>query len=171
MRDSISLQRAKLLHPAISQKVIDTITKIENECFPPNVLIRIVQGLRTIDEQNDLYAQGRTKPGNIVTKAKGGTSFHNYGLAFDFAIMYDKDNNGSFECLSWDTSVDFDKDGIKDWQEVVMPFKLLGFTWGGDFKSIQDDPHLERTFGYSWRELKAKYDAGEFITGTKYVRL
>jgi peptidoglycan L-alanyl-D-glutamate endopeptidase CwlK len=96
---------------------------------------------------------------------------HNYGLAFDFAIMYDKDNNGTFESLSWDTNVDLDKDGIKDWQEVVMPFKLMGFTWGGDFKSIQDDPHIERAFGYSWRELKDKYDAGEFLPNTKYVRL
>jgi peptidoglycan L-alanyl-D-glutamate endopeptidase CwlK len=171
MRDSISLQRAKLLHPAISQKVIDLITKIENESFPHNALIRIVQGLRTIDEQNALYAKGRTAPGDIVTRAKGGSSFHNYGLAFDFAIMYDKDDNGTFESISWDTNVDLDKDGIKDWQEVVMPFKLLGFTWGGDFKSIEDDPHLERSFGYSWRELKAKYDAGDFLPNTKYVRL
>jgi peptidoglycan L-alanyl-D-glutamate endopeptidase CwlK len=30
-----------------------------------------------------LYAIGRTKPGKKVTKAKGGTSYHNYGLAFD----------------------------------------------------------------------------------------
>ena len=172
MRDAaISLPRVIQLHPAIRQKVIDTISNIENLYLPTTVKIRIVQGLRTIEEQNDLFAQGRTKPGSIVTNAKGGRSFHNYGLAFDFAIMYDKDGNGSFETLSWDINYDFDKDGKKDWQEVVAPFKALGFTWGGDFKNIPDSPHLERTFGYSWQELYAKYTKNDFITGTKYLNL
>ena len=118
-----------------------------------------------------MYAQGRTKPGSIVTNAKGGSSFHNYGLAIDFAIMYDKDKNGSYEVLSWDTNYDFDKDGVKDWQEVVIPFKRLHYTWGGDWKSIKDDPHLEKTFGYTWQELFAKYTKKDFIAGTQYVKL
>lgn len=172
MRDAqVSLPRAMLLHPAIRQVVIDTITAIEIASFPPTVRIRIVQGLRTIDEQNALFAQGRTTPGKIVTNARGGRSFHNYGLAFDFAIMYDKDGNGSFETLSWDVNYDFDKDGKKDWMEVVNVFKSLGFAWGGDFTTIEDDPHIEKVFGYSWRELLAKYNAKQFITGTNYVKL
>ena len=78
MRDTpISLHRANLLHPAIRQEVIDTIGKIENNNFPSTIKIRIVQSLRTIEEQNELFAQGRTKPGKIVTNAKGGSSYHN----------------------------------------------------------------------------------------------
>lgn len=171
MRDIASLDRANLLHPSIRKEVIDTITKIENDLFPPTVKIRIVQGLRTIEEQNELFAQGRTKPGLIVTHAKGGSSYHNYGLAIDFVLMYDKDKNGSYEALSWDVNYDFDKDGVKDWQEVVNSFKAMGYTWGGDFKNLTDNPHLEKTFGHNWRILKERYDAKEFIAGTKYVRI
>jgi peptidoglycan L-alanyl-D-glutamate endopeptidase CwlK len=171
MRDAVSIDRVNQLHPSIRQEVIDTITKIENMNFPKTVKIRIVQGLRTIEEQNELYAQGRTKPGSIVTNAKGGSSYHNYGLAFDFVIMYDKDNNGTFEALSWDVNYDFDKDGFKDWQEVVSEFKALGYSWGGDFKSLTDNPHIEKTFGYNWRDLLAKYNNKDFIPTTTYVNL
>ena len=171
MRDVVSIERANKLHPAIRQEVIDTITKIENESFPSTIRIRIVQGLRTIEEQNELYAQGRTRPGSIVTNAKGGSSYHNYGLAFDFVIMYDKDNNGSYEAVSWDVNYDFDKDGVKDWQEVVKAFKTLGYTWGGDFKSIVDSPHIEKTFSHNWRDLLEKYNSKDFISTTSYVML
>lgn len=160
MRDAISISRVALLHPKVRDEVSKLIDKIESG-FPDNVKVRIVQGLRTKEDQDALYAQGRTKPGPIVTKAKFGQSYHCFGLAFDFAIMYDKDKNGSFEVLSWDTNYDFDKDGVKDWQEVVKPFKDAGWTWGGDFNSIQDDPHLEKTFGYGWRELLAKWNNKE----------
>ena len=172
MRDTpLTLDRTNLLHPSIRKEVMDTITSIENNKFPPTVKIRIVQGLRTIEEQNALFAQGRTKPGSIVTNAKGGNSYHNYGLAFDFVLMYDKDNNGTYEALSWDINYDFDKDGVKDWQEVVTPFKTLSYTWGGDFKSITDSPHLEKSFGFNWRNLLAKYNNKDFIQGTEYVNL
>jgi len=92
MRDTVSINRAYLLHPKIRQEVMDLIDK--SEAKMPGVAVRIVQGLRTIEEQNSLYAQGRTKPGKIVTNAKGGQSYHNYGMAIDFALLYDKDNNG-----------------------------------------------------------------------------
>lgn len=169
MRDATSIGRVALLHPAIRQEVAELIDKAEAN-LPSNSKVRIVQGLRTKDEQDALYAQGRTKPGHIVTNARFGQSYHCYGLAIDFAIMYDKDNNGSFEVLSWDTNYDFDKDGVSDWQEVVKVFKEAGYTWGGNFNSIKDNPHLEKTFGYNWRVLLQRYNAKDFIEG-EYVRL
>lgn len=169
MRDATSLSRAKQLHPFVSQEVIDAITYLEENVFPKTVQIRIAQGLRTIDEQNALYAQGRTKPGVIVTNAKGGSSYHNYGLAIDFVLMYDKDGNGSYEAVSWDTNFDFDKDSIKDWQEVVSYFKGKGWKWGGDWNSMHDDPHLEKTFGHPWKNLLERYNNKQFIEGTQYV--
>jgi peptidoglycan L-alanyl-D-glutamate endopeptidase CwlK len=96
MRDKISIDRAKQLHPSVRNEVISLITEVEKG-FPANIAVRIVQGLRTIEEQNVLYAQGRTKPGNIVTNAKSGSSYHNYGLAIDFAILVDKDGNGTYD--------------------------------------------------------------------------
>lgn len=165
MRDTISIERAANLHPAVRQEVIDTITEIEKTSFPESVKIRIVQGLRTIEYQNELYAQGRTKPGNIVTKAKGGSSFHNYGLAIDFAIMYDDKN------ISWDIEADKDHDGVKDWSEIVNAFKAKGWAWGGDWHSLKDYPHLEKSFGNTWRVLLEKYNKKDFIPGTQYINL
>lgn len=168
MRDKISIPRASLLHPKVRLEVIECIDKAESG-LPANMAIRIVQGLRTIDEQNAIYAQGRTKPGKIVTKAKGGKSYHNYGLAIDFAIMRDTDGNGTYEELSWDTSRDADKDSQKDWQEVVKVFEAAGWTWGGKFATIVDAPHLQKTFGYKVSALLAKYNAKDFVPGSKYV--
>jgi hypothetical protein len=85
--------------------------------------------------------------------------------------MCDKDNNGTYEALSWDVNYDFDKDGVKDWQKVVTAFKALGYTWGGDFRSITDNPHLEKNFGHNWKDLLTKYNNKDFIPGTNYVRL
>jgi peptidoglycan L-alanyl-D-glutamate endopeptidase CwlK len=162
MRDKISEQRAKLLHPKVRDEVKQLIENAEAG-LPANMAVRIVQGLRTIDEQNALYAQGRTKPGSIVTNAKGGSSFHNYGLAIDFAILTDKDGNGSFEDLSWDIKRDNDKDGTADWLEVVNVFEAAGWSWGGKWSSIKDYPHLEKTFGYTWRQLLEKYNSGATV--------
>lgn len=155
MRDKISEHRAALLHPAIRDEVKTLIEQAEAR-FPPEFKIRIVQGLRTIEEQDALYAQGRTKPGKKVTNARGGSSFHNYGLAIDFAILYGTE-------LSWDIMADKDKDGVKDWEEVVRVFKEAGYEYGGDWVSIRDYPHLQKSFGYTWQQLKAKYKKGEYV--------
>jgi hypothetical protein len=46
-------------------------------------------GHRSIAEQDELYAQGRTKPGDIVTWARGGQSRHNDNpsTAVDFIVV------------------------------------------------------------------------------------
>ncbi len=124
MRDKVSIDRVALLHPNIREQVKALIQQAE-EKLGQYAAIRIVQGLRTFEEQDALYAQGRSKPGNIVTNSRGGQSYHNYGLAIDFAILYDKDKNGTFETLSWDTLVDLDRDGEKDWMEVVEVFGVV----------------------------------------------
>lgn len=169
MRDKISVSRCLLLHPAIRDEVAALIVKAE-KFLPSNTAIRIAQGLRTIEEQDALYAQGRTKQGKVVTNAKGGSSFHNYGLAIDFAILTDKDNNGTFEDLSWGIKKDNDKDGVADWLEVVKVFEDAGYEWGGKWHSIKDYPHIQKTFGYSWQQLLQKYTMKNFMPGTKYVQ-
>jgi len=168
MRDKISEDRVKLLHPKVRDEVKALIEKAEAG-FPVNMAIRIVQGLRTIEEQDALYEQGRTKPGAIVTKAKGGSSFHNYGLAIDFAILTDTDGNGSYNDLSWDIKRDNDKDGVADWLEVVKIFEDAGWEWGGKWATLKDYPHLQKTFGLTWRELLDRYNKKQFVPGVKYV--
>ena len=170
MRDKVSHDRAMLLHPSIRSEVINLIDKAEAQ-LPKTAAIRIVQGLRTFAEQDALYAQGRTKPGARVTNSKGGQSYHNYGLAIDFALLYDKDGNGTYESLSWDLLKDFDKDGEADWMEIVNVFEEAGYTWGGRFTSIKDNPHLEKTFGNNWRVLLERYNKKQFVPGINYVVL
>lgn len=169
MRDTISIPRVELLHPAIRTEVRQLIDKAEAKL--PYTAIRIVQGLRTFSEQDTLYAQGRTKPGKRVTNAKGGQSFHNYGLAIDFALLYDKDKNSTYETLSWDTLKDMDKDGESDWMEVVEVFEEAGYTWGGRFTSIKDNPHFEKNFGLTWRQLFDKHSKKDYIKGNIYVAI
>ncbi len=164
--DSITLERIKLLHPTLRKELHDAYMHVNNKLLGKGVRLRFAYTLRTNEEQDALYAQGRTKPGKIVTNAKGGQSIHNYGLAFDIVLLLDKDGNGTFESASWDINADFDNDHKADWMEAVNHFKSIGWSWGGDWKSFKDYPHLEKTFGNTWKTLKAKIDNEDFFTET-----
>jgi peptidoglycan LD-endopeptidase CwlK len=134
------------LHPV----VMAATTVLIERCYARGVPILITQGLRTIAEQDALYAQGRTKPGSIVTNAKGGTSYHNFGLAIDFALLLPDGKQ-----VSWDLKRDGDGDKVADWTEVVQEAKAIGFEWGGDFVLIKDAPHFQMTFGLTTSQLRA----------------
>lgn len=169
MVDQITLNRIKLLHP----KYIDEVTEIYSDIqqvLTGRAICRFAYTLRTFKEQDDLYAIGRTKPGKIVTNAKGGQSYHNYGLAFDIVLLVDKDKNGTFESASWETNVDFDGDGKADWKEIVNIAKQYGWEWGGDWK-FTDMPHFQKTSGYSVKQLLNLYNSKKFISGTNYVNI
>jgi peptidoglycan L-alanyl-D-glutamate endopeptidase CwlK len=153
------------LHPVIRAEAINAIEVAESR-FPANMAIRVVQGYRTFAEQDALFAK-RPK----VTNARGGQSYHNYGLAIDFAILHDKDGNGGYEELSWDIALDFDRDGVIDWQEVVTAFEAIGWKWGGKWRTFKDYPHVEKTFGYTFRQLLDKHNRHDFVPGTTYVNL
>lgn len=112
-----------------------------------DISIQITDGFRTHEEQDALYAQGRTEPGNIVTNAKGGESYHNYGLAVDFAVEADGE-------VIWDVNYDGNDNGKSDWEEVAEIAKDLDFTWGGDWEDFKDYPHLQMDFDTSIRELQ-----------------
>lgn len=133
-----SAQRLTGLHPVVRSAA----TALIERCYKLNISILITQGLRTIAEQDALYAQGRTKPGAIVTNARGGYSYHNFGLAVDFALLLP---NGS--SVSWDMCRDGNNNQIADWQEVVKEAKGLGFEWGGDWTSFKDYPIFKWRLG------------------------
>ncbi len=162
--DKITNQRIDLLHPAIREEV-RTLVEQANKIIGKDITIRIVQGLRTFAEQDALYAKGRTKPGPKVTNAPAGSSYHNYGLAIDFAFLVKGTE------ISWDDRKDWNGNKVADWLEVVQIFIKAGWTWGGTFKTLRDVPHLEKTFGYNWKDLLKKYKAKDFIPNTTYVKL
>lgn len=101
--------------------------KFLTECTKAGVPVFITDTLRTWEEQANLYAQGRTKPGKIVTKSRPGNSWHNFGLAFDIAFKTPP-AKGLYE---------------GEWAKVVAIAKKLGLVWGGDFTTIHDKPHFE----------------------------
>lgn len=131
------------LHP----KVAENAEILKEKAAEKDIAIQITDGFRTHEEQDALFAQGRTEPGNIVTNAGGGESYHNYGLAVDFAV----ENNGE---VMWDTSYDGNDNGKSDWEEVAEIAKDLGFTWGGDWEDFVDYPHLQMDFDTSINDLQ-----------------
>lgn len=170
MVDELSLKRLQLMHPAVRASAIAAYTEAANamtgKAFP-----RITYSLRTFAEQQALYNQGRTTSGQIVTNAKPGSSYHNYGLALDFALVVDSDGDGKFTETSWNINKDYDGDLKADWMEFVAIMKKHGWFWGGDFKSFKDYPHFEKTLGTNWRGLLDRHNKKDFIPGTTYVRI
>lgn len=104
------------LVPAMRQKVVKTI----QEAAKIGYELRAVETYRTSQRQAELYAQGRTTPGSIVTNAKPGESLHEKRRAVDF--------------------VDRQKGYDIDWQAIANLAKKQGLVWGGSFG---DNPHFE----------------------------
>ena len=175
--DELSILRASEAHPKIRQLLIDTYKKANNK-LGKGCRLRLSYVYRSPEEQEALYAQGRTKKGAKVTNAKAWSSFHNFSFALDIVLMYDKDGDGKFEEVSWDTKRDGDKDGISDWLEVTKIFTEAGFTNGFISNGKKWDlPHFQMDFGLNWRQMKAKIDAGEYTEEVqngkkiKYIKL
>lgn len=165
MIDKISQDRIALLHPKVRNEVNLILNHINTTCLTGRAKARVAQGLRTFAEQDDLYAQGRSKSGQVVTNAKGGQSMHNYGLAVDIVLIIDG------KVASWDVVKDWDGDKQADWMEVVAAFKRYGWSWGGDWRSFKDMPHFEKTFGKSLKDLQNLHAGKKFIPGTTYVNI
>lgn len=119
------------------------------------VTIKIISGLRTYEEQNALYAQGRTAPGNKVTNARGGYSNHNFGIAFDIGIFEGAKYLG---------------DSPK-YKAVGVLGMELGLEWGGNWKTIVDQPHYQLRPLWAntmaerdmLAELRARKDSGKGV--------
>lgn len=172
MVDQITLNRVELLHPLIREEARDIYINEIAPALSGDAYCRFAYTLRTFEEQDALYAQGRTKlfdnMGNrlgIITNARAGQSMHNFALALDIVLI----TKGK---ASWDTTIDFDGDGINDWAEVVSIFKRHKWEWGGEWRgSLRDRPHFQKTFGHGWRSLLTLYENDDFIPGTQYVNI
>lgn len=137
------------LHPKLQEKA-EELVKL---CKKNGITIKIGECFRSVKEQNDLYAQGRTKPGSIVTNAKGTSysSQHQWGIAFDFFLDMDIDGDGK-------KSDDAFNNKKKTFNKVGKLAKSIGLGWGGDWKSPVDMPHVYLPdWGSTTRKLKIKY--------------
>jgi peptidoglycan LD-endopeptidase CwlK len=133
------------LHPRVRAMAVQLIEKAAAAGVP----IKVTFTLRSMETQAKLYAQGRTVSGKIVTNARPGYSYHNFGLALD-VVPVDLMN-----LPNWgDNKRDQKKaDGL--WQRLGVIGKGIGFRWGGDFKSIKDRPHFEWSGNLTLADLRA----------------
>ena len=140
------------LYPGIRQPVRALLQEIANNGIKGGIFA----GIRTYSEQDLLYAKGRTikkdARGNklqIVTNARGGGSFHNFGVAIDW-VFFDKKGN-----WTWNGPYD----------AVVKIVKAMGFESGADFyywefgrkKALPDKPHIQMSYGQDIRKLDYIY--------------
>jgi hypothetical protein len=83
-----------LLHPQVRKAVVATYVQLQAEQIP----VRVFEAYRFPQRQEELFAQGRTRPGDIVTYTHAWSSYHQYGLAADFVLYID--GNWSWETKS-----------------------------------------------------------------------
>jgi len=159
MQDNLTIDRIYKSHPKIKEELLSLYLQCNN-MLPKNVRLRFSYVYRSPEEQHALFLQ-RPK----VTNADSWQSIHNYGLAFDIVLLYDKNNDGTFETASWDNN--------KNWQMVVAFFKSKGYEWGGDWKKFKDAPHFQKDFGFDWKTLKQRIDKGITIVenGITYPKI
>lgn len=143
-KDDIRIDLKKL-HPWLQEK----IKKWLKLCHKHGYYVMINQGFRSVKEQNDLYAKGRTKPGNIVTQVSGNSmgSQHQWGIAFDFG------------CSATTTNEIYNGDRMKKMAKLA---KEVGLAWGGDWSGFKDTPHLYLPkWGDTTTKLKRKFKTFE----------
>lgn len=137
----INSRKLEDLLPVVSVKA----AKFLDKCQAEGIEILITSTFRDNESQNELYAQGRTKTGDIVTNAKGGQSMHNYRCAFDIVPM----RGGK---PVWGTK---GTDG-ELWQRLGAIGESCGLEWGGHWKGkLCDMPHFQYTGGLSLNDLMA----------------
>ena len=136
-------QRSEKNIAGLNPKLQPLARKLVETATAQGINVKIICGNRTYEEQDDLYAQGRSKDGNIVTKARGGQSMHNFGTAFDIGI--------------------FSADGKKylgespDYKKVGKIGESLGLECGGYWEFV-DDPHFQYNEGRSLAQLRSDFE-------------
>lgn len=127
--------RADGLHPELVSKLERVHAAMAALGYP----MILVEGVRSQARQQTLYAQGRTKPGKIVTQVDGVTKRSNhqvkadgYGYAADCAF---KDDKRTPRDETWDESM--------PWQAYGALAEALGLVWGGRWPTLRDLPHVE----------------------------
>lgn len=135
------------LHPSLRPYARNLLAKGIANGIP----LIITDAFRSNAQQDIDYAKGRTAPGSIVTYAKAGQSFHNYGLAFDVVPVVNGKATYTY-----------------DWKKIGDLGKSVGLEWGGDFPH-PDRPHFEKKFSNTIAMLQQKTKSDHLQNG--YVKL
>ena len=131
------------LHPKAREKAREFMAAAVPAMEAHGLVVKIINGTRTYAEQNELYAQGRTTPGRVVTRAPAGYSNHNFGVAFDCALFRGPaylDDDPHYAGLG------------KIGQSV-------GLEWGGSWK-FSDEPHFQVPTGLTMAQMRDRVARG-----------
>ena len=128
------------LNPVVAEKARD----FQALCKAEGIDVIFTSTYRDGELQNELHAQGRTKPGSKVTNAKAGESFHNFRVAFDVVPL----RNGK---PVWGTT----GEDLKLWQRVGAIGKRCGLEWAGEWRTFREFPHFQFTNGLSLADFRA----------------
>jgi peptidoglycan LD-endopeptidase CwlK len=128
--DDVSEARLGEVYPTLAAKVRQLHDALNQE----GIEIRVVQALRSWSQQDNLYAQGRTAPGKIVTNCKGGHSYHNFGLAVD-CVPSTHGPDQPFD-PDWNASHPY-------WKRMSDVGQSLGLVSGATWRTFPDAPHFQ----------------------------
>jgi peptidoglycan L-alanyl-D-glutamate endopeptidase CwlK len=126
--DNISEAHLADVHPELARR----IRQLANKCLANGTIIRVTCGVRNWADQDDLYAQGRSEPGKIVTDARGGWSAHNFGYAVDIVPA-----DPAFPAFVPDWNAMDPR-----WKMVLLVAKSCGLAEGAQWRTFPDKPHL-----------------------------
>lgn len=138
----LGADRLDTLDPTFREQVDLFLARLAAE----GIEVAITSARRTIQQQNALYAQGRTAKGDVVTNAKGGSSPHNFGMAVDICpVVAGK--------LQWGAPEE-------TWKRIADIAVEMGLVSGFYWKSFRDAPHLESK---DWRSAQLAWKRGDLI--------
>lgn len=131
----INSRKLEDLHP----KVKTLCEQFIASCDKQGIDILITSTYRDGESQNELYSQGRTNPGRVVTNARAGQSYHNWRVAFDFVPLV-------FGKPAWNDVALFTKCG-----EIA---ESVGLEWAGRWKKFKELAHCQYTNGLSLQDFQ-----------------
>jgi peptidoglycan L-alanyl-D-glutamate endopeptidase CwlK len=108
------------------------------------IIARVISGTRTYAEQNALYRQGRYgNPGKLVTKARGGQSNHNFGIAWDLGVFTAK---GGYLT------------DRQTYEDAAVFAKAEQIEWGGDWRTFVDRPHYQLKLNVTLAQVRSQFE-------------
>jgi len=140
------------LYPPFKAQLEDTLQK----CREAGLAVYIFEGMRTVERQRELYAKGRDTSGRVVdkrlvvTNAKPGSSFHNYGLGADLV----------FDGIPSTLKVDWSWSDKMPWDKMGQIAQGCGLEWAGKWRSFPEKPHVQLRTGLTVAQFQEAYKRG-----------
>ena len=131
-------------------KAQETARIFMNALLNAGIGVKIISGTRTYLEQNELFKKGRYgNPPPIVTKARGGSSNHNFGIAWDIGLFTP---GGGYIVKAGP---------YNEAAQIVMSGQIPGLEWGGNWTSFVDPPHYQLATQLTITQIREQFEKGK----------